>query len=80
MRRPWWMPRAGWRGFKTSFRASFQAAYHGANREMALHAGLLAVYRELRNENPTLTWAEFWAACQAGRQPQTFQKDGETHE
>lgn len=75
MRRPWWLTRAGWRGFRIGYRESFQAAQNGADRETALHAGLLATYRALRDENPTLTWAEFWAATHAGRNPKGEETD-----
>ena len=56
---PWWLTRAGWQGFWWSFQASFDAGYHGADRPTAERAGLLATYRQLRAQDPDLTWSAY---------------------
>lgn len=59
MRWPWWMTRAGWRGFGEGCRAAFSARVQGADRKQSMDVAALATYQQLRTDHPDLTWDEF---------------------
>lgn len=59
MRWPWRLSRAGWRAFAVSFFLSLRAGYEGEKAESIQDDLCLYWFRQDKEKDPSVSWAEF---------------------